>query len=349
MKAFPLAPEGRRATAATNRFGTRGFTLIELMVGLVLGVIVLFALVTLFVNNSRMRREIDQASQQIENGRYALDLLRDDLHLSGYYGDAVPQQGYTVGTATIPSICATTVAGLQFVAPPAALQWPAPVFGIAAGDAVPSCVSGATGGFKAGTDILVVRRTSTVPTTAALTSGKVYVQSTGCSTDLDQHKDFVLDLGSNAGTFAMTKRGCATAGDIYELQTRIYYVSNETIPTLRLLMLSGTSSANEALVQGIEDMRIEYGRDNVASDGAPDDFRKCLSTVDPCVATDWGNTMAVRINLLARNISTGVGYTDSKTYALGAGIVVGPFNDHYKRHAYTAVIRLMNPAGRREI
>jgi len=61
MKAFPLAPEGRRATAATNRFGTRGFTLIELMVGLVLGVIVLFALVTLFVNNSRMRREIDQA------------------------------------------------------------------------------------------------------------------------------------------------------------------------------------------------------------------------------------------------------------------------------------------------
>jgi len=25
------------------------------------------------------------------------------------------------------------------------------------------------------------------------------------------------------------------------------------------------------------------------------------------------------------------------------------FNDHYKRHAYTAVIRLMNPAGRREI
>src|SRR3954449_3784790 len=51
----------------------RGFTLIELLVGLTLGVLVLFALVTLFVNSSRMRREIDQASQQIENGRYALD------------------------------------------------------------------------------------------------------------------------------------------------------------------------------------------------------------------------------------------------------------------------------------
>ena len=39
----------------------------------------------------------------------------------------------------------------------------------------------------------------------------------------------------------------------------------------------------------------------------------------------------------------------TKTYDLGAGIVVGPFNDHYKRHAYTSVVRLMNPAGRREL
>src|SRR2546422_3163479 len=140
------------------------------MVGLTLGVIVLFALVTLFVSNSRMQREIDQASQQIENGRYALDLLRDDLRLAGYYGDAVPQQGYTVAAATIPNICATTVANLQFVAPPTALQWPVPVFGIAGGDAVPSCVSSATGGQKPGTDILVVRRTSTVPTAGGLTA-----------------------------------------------------------------------------------------------------------------------------------------------------------------------------------
>jgi prepilin-type N-terminal cleavage/methylation domain-containing protein len=81
----------------------RGFTLIELMVGLVLGILVCFAVVTLFVNNSRARREIDQASQQIENGRYALDLLRDDLHLAGYYGDLVPQQGFTVSTGVVPN------------------------------------------------------------------------------------------------------------------------------------------------------------------------------------------------------------------------------------------------------
>jgi len=348
MSPVAKLPMKRVAESSKSDPRARGFTLIEVMVGLVLGVIVLFALCTLFVNNSRVRREVDQASQQIENGRYALDLLRDDLHLSGYFGDAVPQKGYTVATATIPSPCATDVAGLQFVAPPAALQWPVPVFGVATADAVPACVSGAAGGHKAGTDILVVRRTSTVPA-AALDATKIYVQASGCKSELEQHKDLVIDTGANAGTFVRNKRGCAAVADIYEFQTRIYYVSNETIPTLRLLTISGTSSTNEALVQGIEDLRFEFGRDNVGNDGAPDSFRKCLSTVDPCVAADWANTMAVRINLLARNLATGNGYTDSKTYALGAGIVVGPFNDHYKRHAYTAVMRLMNPAGRREI
>jgi type IV pilus assembly protein PilW len=339
-----LRPQAKRPVAPS-----RGFTLVELMVGLTLGVLVFFALVTLFVNNSRTRREIDQTSQQIENGRYALDLIRDDLHLAGYYGDVVPQQGFPTGSATIPSICATTVAGLELVAPPAALQWPVPVFGVAGGDAVPACVSAATGGQKAGTDILVLRRTSTVPAAGGLTGTKIYVQASGCKTELEQHKDFVVDLGANPGTFARTKKGCATPADIYEFETRIYYVSNETIPTLRLLTITGTSSSNEPLVEGIDDMRIEYGRDNVGSDGAPDGFRRCLSTVDPCVAADWANMMAVRVNLLARNIATGVGYTDSKTYTLGTGIVVGPFNDQYKRHAYSAVVRLMNPAGRREL
>jgi type IV pilus assembly protein PilW len=183
-----------------------------------------------------------------------------------------------------------------------------------------------------------------------LTAAKVYLQGTACQNELEQHKDFTVDVGANAGAFVLMKKACSALApaDVYEFQTRIYYVSNETIPTLRLLTISGTSSTNEPLVEGIEDMRVEYGRDDVGSDGAADGFRRCLSTVDPCAATDWANMAAVRVHVLARNIATGVGYTDSKTYTLGDGNVVGPFNDHYKRHAYTAVVRLMNPAGRRE-
>ena len=129
-------------------------------------------------------------------------------------------------------------------------------------------------------------------------------------------------------------------------QTRIYYVSNETIPTLRVLTISGTSSTNEPLVQGIRICAWNTVVTAWATTGRRT-FRKCLSTADPC-RDGLGKHDGGAVNLLAQS-RAGVGYTDSKTSALGAGIVVGPFGDHYKRHAYTAVVRLMNPAGRREL
>ncbi len=322
---------------------TLGFTLIEVMIGLALSLVVIFALVALFTTNSRARSEIDLATQQIENGRYAVELIRDDLHLAGYYGAVIPQAGYLPAAAAVPTIveiCASTLSPLA---------WPVPVFGVAAGDPVPTCVSGATGGHKAGTDILVVRRTRTIPAAGGLAAGEIYVQASGCNTELQQHKDFAAALGSAA--FALQKKGCAAVSDVYRFETRVYYISNETVPTLRMLSLSGSTSTNEPLVEGIQDMRLEYGRDTT-NDGAPDEFRKCKLGVgvgtDPCSTAEWANMMAVRVHLLAKNVAISPGYSDSKTYTLGT-VTVGPFNDGYKRHEYSTVVRLMNPAGSREL
>ena len=40
-------------------------------------------------------------------------------------------------------------------------------------------------------------------------------------------------------------------------------------------------------------------------------------------------------------------YTDTKTYTL-AGNTVGPFNNAYRRHVYSGLVRIMNVAGRRD-
>jgi type IV pilus assembly protein PilW len=334
------------SSVVTGSCGQGGFSLVELMVGLVISLIVMFALTVLFANNSRTRQQIDLSTQQIENGRYALDLLRDDLHLAGYYGGVVPQLGYVASSATTPDVCATTVANIQFNLSP--LQWPVPVFGVPDGDAAPTCVT--TPGKKTGTDVLVVRRTKTASTAvASLDSTRIYVQATGCRAELAQHKDFARESGSQAGTFALHARGCGAVADVYEYQTRIYYISDEAIPTLRVLTISGATSTNEPLVEGIENMQIQFGRDT-SGDGGPDEYRKCLAsgaTPDPCSSVDWANMMSVRIDILARNLSPTAGYSDNKTYQLGAASV-GPFSDGFKRHAYTAVVRLMNPAGLRE-
>lgn len=330
----------------TSTCDERGFTLVELMVGLVLSLIVMFALTVLFANNSRTRAQIDRSTQQIENGRYALDQLRDDLHLAGYYGDVAPQQGFVPTSATIPDICASSLTGVQFDLSP--LKWPVPVFGYAAGDAEPVCI--ATPGRKADTDILVIRRTKTGPTaTAALDATRIYLQASGCKDELTQHKDFGRALGTGAAAFPLHKRGCTATADVYEYETKIYYISDEAVPTLRLLTISGGSSINESLVEGIENMQVQYGRDT-NGDGAPDEYRRCLGTgagADPCSALEWANMMTVRIDLLARDIAATPGYSDAKTYSLGAS-TAGPFNDSYRRHVYTAVVRLMNPAGTRE-
>ena len=103
------------------------------------------------------------------------------------------------------------------------------------------------------------------------------------------------------------------------------------------------------IVDGIEDLRLEYGLDATAPfDGAPDTY----TTTPPAATTDvvaglgWNNVMAMRVHVLARNIDTTGGYTDTKTYPLG-GANVTP-GGAYKRHAYSEVARLNNPSGRRE-
>jgi type IV pilus assembly protein PilW len=63
--------------------------------------------------------------------------------------------------------------------------------------------------------------------------------------------------------------------------------------------------------------------------------------------------MTAKVHLLSRSTEASPGYTDTKTYPLGlqaddTQLVVGPFNDGFKRHAYTRTIRMNNPAGRRE-
>ena len=64
-----------------------GFSLLELFIAIAIGLIVLASLTTFFVSTSSNRREIDRSSRQIENGRFAVDLLRQEVRLAGFYAD----------------------------------------------------------------------------------------------------------------------------------------------------------------------------------------------------------------------------------------------------------------------
>lgn len=64
----------------------RGISLVELMIGITLGLLLLLGLSSLYLSNSLARAEFNKSAEQIENGRYALDVLARDLELAGFMG-----------------------------------------------------------------------------------------------------------------------------------------------------------------------------------------------------------------------------------------------------------------------
>ena len=336
-----------------------GFTLVELMVGITLGLIVLALMGTVFVDISSNRRDIERTGRQIENGRFAMQLLSDDIVNAGYFGEFDPRD---VGPpATKPDPCSTSVADMKNMV----LMH---VQGYAAAATKPACISDV----RAGTAVIVVRRTATCiagdVNCDPPTPGQIYLQSSLCNADLANppvvnHYVVAAQPSSGPSLFQLTQHDCTTLAPVRAYVMHIYFVANNNdsgdgVPTLKRAELGANGEfAIVPLVEGIENLQIEYGLDTdgnsmpdaVSAD--PGTYGGCSAEL--CYIANWLNAMTVRVHLLSRSIQVTPGYTDSKTYPLGlqpdgTQLTVGPFNDGFKRHAYTETIRINNPAGRRE-
>ena len=335
-----------------------GLSLVELLISIALGLMVLAGVIVVFANSSAARNELERSSRQIENGRYALELLSNDLRIAGFYGEL--EVGLLPMPAAMPDPCSTAIADWK-AAIPIHLQ------GYDNGAGAPICIPAS---LKAGTDIVVVRRVrgclAGVGACDAPVAGKPYVQVALCSGEvaaqgaLPPPTPYPFGLQGTAA-FSFHLRDCTTVAGTREYLVNIYFVSTDngagqSIPTLKRLELAKSGVAlvftETALVEGIEWLNIEYGVDT-DGDGQPD-----AVTPDPttytyagcttCTAVNnWSNVVTARINVLARNTEPSPGYVDAKTYALGAQNVAAA-NDAYRRHVYSALVRVANPAGRRE-
>src|SRR5215471_2201756 len=83
-------PPIRRFARTRSPLRQRGFTLIELMVATTISLVLLAAMVGMYSNLSRSQREMEKINGVIENGRFAMQVLRDDLMHAGYWGGYVP-------------------------------------------------------------------------------------------------------------------------------------------------------------------------------------------------------------------------------------------------------------------
>ncbi|MCG3144043.1 MAG: hypothetical protein HONDAALG_01434 [Gammaproteobacteria bacterium] len=65
-----------------------GFSLVELMVAMAIGIFLMFGAVTVFTNSKRTYNENEISSRLQENLRFASEILTHDVRMAGYYGCA---------------------------------------------------------------------------------------------------------------------------------------------------------------------------------------------------------------------------------------------------------------------
>ncbi len=340
-----------------------GFSIIELMVALAIGSVLLLALATLFMNTSSARAEIDKSSRQIESGRYAMQVLSDDIRHAGYYGPLINAPTNVGGLTALPDPCLTTAANIQNSA---FLPLQGYAGAASSGALGLSCIASAAG-YKANTGVLVVRRIDTTVSTApnAPTASYFNIQASGCAGDpapyvlnTDAAGPYTLHSNGAPGCTPITSAPLATLSPYY---TRIYFVSTcsgsdcsavgaDTVPTLKRIDIHPGSTTITPIVDGIENVQFDYGIDTTAApgDGVPDVYTNTSAhtATTPQNIGEWQNVMTVRVYLLARNLETSSGFAETKTYPLGP-VSVSP-TDSYRRHAYNELVRLNNPSGRRE-
>jgi type IV pilus assembly protein PilW len=188
-----------------------GFTIIELMVSLTIGLIILAGMTALFAGPIA-RTGTSNAAQQIENGSYAISALAEDLRHAGYYGGAYLIQA--APPAALPDPCMTNNAA----ALTAALAFP--VQGYDAPGAAPvGCIPAAD--FVPGTDVIVVRRASTTVTAlASLDASDMYIQN---NNDWTSASNPTVGLGL-AANFPLLKKDGLSPADVRKYYVRIYYI-----------------------------------------------------------------------------------------------------------------------------
>jgi type IV pilus assembly protein PilW len=70
-----------------NKKQQTGFSLVELMVGLVIGLLVSAIIITVFTQSKKSYSQDEEISQLQENGRYALQLLTRELSMANHLHD----------------------------------------------------------------------------------------------------------------------------------------------------------------------------------------------------------------------------------------------------------------------
>jgi type IV pilus assembly protein PilW len=305
-------------------------TLVELMVGLAIGLFLVAVISMMFVGSRGTFVAQETGARQQENGRFALDVIAADLRMSGFRGcTRVMPTGLSATPLAVGEVNNTlnTPDALLF-------NFGQPTWGSrnAGGGWTPALTAPATGlGALPAGDILVVRRpwgvgwslvsdmgtrdaALTITPTANFQQGDLLmVADCGGSSVLQATNSGPGPAGSIEHVLSATgltpgvstselARTYANDARVWRMQTRIYYLADsvrragETALWLFVSPTYGGEAQTSELVTGVERMAVTYGVDSDGLDGngnlAANRF------LNASQVPDWSQVVSARVEMV---------------------------------------------------
>lgn len=325
---------------------TRGFSLIELMIAVTLGMLAVAAVGSVFIYGSRNYKQDDRLSRMQDELRFAMAQVTLDIEMAGFWAQVTnPVQSVSVDGGLNVNCGPTTDGGANS----AVNNW---VFNerrsslMTVGNATASqatarfpCIPAEN--FVPGTDVLGIIRLSGTDV-AATEDNKFYVRTNGVQTTLYRDDNGVHGPGAPV--------------TIYEFKPAVWYVRNftntgDTLPCLTRATPQWDSAggavvmSHQCVAAGIENMQLEFGFDNDGN-GVADQFVQYDAGATP-TADQLANVVGVRIHVLARSQEPDpdTAYVNDKTYQLGSTAVVA--SDRYYRRTLSSLVLVRNQGYRR--
>ncbi len=320
---------------------SRGFTLVEWLVAMLLGLFLLAGVFTVFVMSRSSSEDAFDQSELQENGRLAIRLISQDIKWAGFFG-AYTGQSTQVGSslslsagsivpASSDCLDERSVGSLPSNAGPIRGLWVSRV-STTKGLAGFACILAADR--VANSDVISIKRLvgRPIPASEGLDTNRFYMAANSQEARIIKGSETRPLFGAN------------NESQIWEYQHYIYYLSQEDgVPVLRkryLTVNGGSALIGGAMAEGVEHMVLMYGvDDSLIPDGRIDRY---IST-DQMTTPRWneGRVLGARLFLLIRAARESSRYKNNNSYQLG-NITVDGGGDGYRRLLLESSIALRN-------
>ncbi len=353
------------------RCSQSGMSLVEILVALVISLVLIGGVIQIFIGNKLTYRVQDNLSRIQENGRYAIELLNQDIRMANYRGCAGPK--------------ASTAKNLLNNS--SDINWDflstRPVQGFDnPSSSWPSALTNAnltSSNVVAGTNVVTVRGPDTTNSgfvvsqtsnTAALQvsqppalnlqsndivmvadcSDIVVFQISGStpvvSGDLSQINvaHIANASGSSPGNSNNNLNKIFTGAEVTRLSAKTYYIGTGASGQPALFRRTPINGPQE-LVEGVENMQIAFGVDDagICGTGSSDDGAiDCYRRADEITAAAWPKVRSIQIRLLLRSLENNMTPTTQSIAYNGGTVNSGTGADRRLRQVFTSTIGLRN-------